>query len=261
MIRTICVHSFRAGTGKTHIIANIAVQMAQRGLRVGIIDADLYAPGMHRLFGLDPAAIMHCLNHYLRGESELARTVYRVDAGLDPFTREPIGLAGAVYLVPACSRLEAINRVWQEGYDLDLLHEAVSRLVIDLNLDYLLIDTHPGANEQYDILTAVFADLLLLTLCDDDQHFEGTAILLDGIRKLDDSNTYIIINRSPYYTDLEGVQRRVLERFGLELVARLPVSVELMLLGSSGIYTCYAPDDPWVGGIGQLLDFICRISV
>lgn len=251
MIRTICVHSFRAGTGKTHIIANIAVQMAQRGLRVGIIDADLLAPGMHHLFGLNRDDFVHCLNEFLRGECKLADVVYRLDLGLE----------SGIYLVPACNRLTSINLIWQQGYDLDLLHQAMQQLVVEQNLDYLLIDTHPGANEQYDILTAVSADLLLLTLCEDAQHYEGIDLLLEAIRKIDDSTTYLVINKALHQTDLEDMQRQAKDRFGLTLLAWLPMSMGILNLGSSGIYSSVVNDEPWVEGISRLVDFIASISV
>ena len=41
MAQIIGVHSFRGGTGKSNIIANIAATMTLQGQRVGIIDTDI----------------------------------------------------------------------------------------------------------------------------------------------------------------------------------------------------------------------------
>ncbi len=41
MAQIIAVHSFRGGTGKSNLIANIAATMALQGQRVGIIDTDV----------------------------------------------------------------------------------------------------------------------------------------------------------------------------------------------------------------------------
>lgn len=49
MGKLIAVHAFCGGTGKTSIAANVAAQLALRGRRVGLIDADLTAPGLHVL--------------------------------------------------------------------------------------------------------------------------------------------------------------------------------------------------------------------
>jgi receptor protein-tyrosine kinase len=43
------------GDGRTHVAANLAVAFSQLGLRTVLVDADLRAPRLHRLFGLAPA--------------------------------------------------------------------------------------------------------------------------------------------------------------------------------------------------------------
>jgi Mrp family chromosome partitioning ATPase len=37
-------HSFRGGTGKSNMTANVAALLAQSGKRVGVIDADIQSP-------------------------------------------------------------------------------------------------------------------------------------------------------------------------------------------------------------------------
>jgi Mrp family chromosome partitioning ATPase len=54
----VAVQSFRGGTGKSTLISNLAVLMAQQGKRVGIIDTDLQSPGMQMLLGLEQKPIV-----------------------------------------------------------------------------------------------------------------------------------------------------------------------------------------------------------
>lgn len=40
----IATHSYRGGTGKSNVTANIASELALSGLRVGVVDTDLPSP-------------------------------------------------------------------------------------------------------------------------------------------------------------------------------------------------------------------------
>ena len=65
MSKIISIHSFRGGTGKSNVTANLATILARSGYRIGIVDTDIQSPGIHVPFGLDDKKINHTLNDYL----------------------------------------------------------------------------------------------------------------------------------------------------------------------------------------------------
>src|SRR5687767_9492458 len=145
MSKIISVHSFRRGTGKSNIAANLTTLFAWEGQRVGVIDTDIQSPSLHLVFGLADAQVTCTLNDYLWGKCDLRQAAYDVTSNLEA---GPDGeIKGRAYLVPASPDAKAIAQVLRGGYDPNLPQAGFQPLVKDLNLDVLLIDTHAGISE------------------------------------------------------------------------------------------------------------------
>jgi septum site-determining protein MinD len=228
------VHSFRGGTGKSNTTANLAVVFARRGMRVGVIDTDIQSPGIHVLFDIAGDDVHASLNDFLwhgRPISEVAQDV-TANVGLD--------LSGSIHLIPSSMQPGEIARILREGYDAQRLTEGIRQLVDTLHLDVLLIDTHPGLNEET-LLSLVLSDGLLIVMRPDRQDYEGTGITARVAQELQVPRIRIAVNKVPDTLDRAAVATRVSEAYGCKVAAVLPHSDELMQLASEGIFVARYP--------------------
>jgi MinD-like ATPase involved in chromosome partitioning or flagellar assembly len=245
MSRIISVHSFRGGTGKSNIVANMAAALAAQGRLVGVIDADIVSPGMHALFGLGNGQMGRTLNDYLLGKCEIKQCAHDVTAGLGA------ALSGKVLLVPASMKPREIARVLRQGYDVGLLNDGFHQLVQDAQLDVLVVDTHPGLREET-LLSIAASDVLTIVLRPDEQHYQGTGLVINMARQLDVPRITLIVNDVVHALAVSEVQARVEQMYGCEVVAAIPHCDEMMTLASAGIFVVRYPDHPLTALLKQV---------
>src|SRR5437868_2976518 len=104
MTYKIAVHSFKGGTGKSTLTANIATLLALEGKNVGVVDLDLAGPGLHVIFQLQNADVKYTLNDVILKRCS-------VDDPIIDLT-EKLGLKkGKLLFIPASYKAEDIVKV------------------------------------------------------------------------------------------------------------------------------------------------------
>jgi septum site-determining protein MinD len=237
MATIVSIHSFRGGTGKSNTTANIAAVLSARGKRVGVIDTDIQSPGIHILFGLSGDSITSSLNDYLWEGREIGQTAHDVTPQANG------GAGGRIFLIPASTKPGEISRALREGYDAQRLAQGLRRLVDELELDVLLIDTHPGLHEET-LLSLVISNTLLIVMRPDHQDYEGTGITVRVAQSLDVPRMMLLVNKSPASLDPDAVKAKVEAAYGCDVVTVMPHSEDLMNLASAGIFILRYPDHP-----------------
>ena len=255
MGKIVSIHSFRGGTGKSNTTANLAAFIAEAGKRVAVIDTDIQSPGIHVLFDLDESKMEFTLNNFLDGKCEIREVAYDIGK----YQGEATGLRKlankALWLVPSSIRSRDIRKVLQLGYDVNRLNEGFQNLIKDLELDYLLIDTHPGLNEET-LLSIAISDILIIILRPDNQDFQGTAVTVDIATSLDVPNLFLVVNKALSRYDFDQVRAQVEGFYDQPVASVLPLSEDLVDLGSSDIFSLRYPDHPWSKGIGDVAQAI-----
>lgn len=237
MSQIISVHSFRGGTGKSNTTANVTAILASEGLRVGVVDTDIQSPGIHVLFGLDDDEMHLSLNDFLWGKCAIEETAQDVTPRLGA------GVSGKVFLIPSSMKAGEIARVLREGYDVGLLNDGYHRLLDALNLDVLMIDTHPGLNEET-LLSIAISDALAIIMRPDSQDYQGTGVTVEVARKLAVPRLALVVNKVPAAFDTAAIKARVEQAYDCDVAAVLPHSDELMTLASSAVFALRYPDHP-----------------
>jgi MinD-like ATPase involved in chromosome partitioning or flagellar assembly len=243
----VSIHSYRGGTGKSNTTANLATLIAGRGQRVGIIDTDIQSPGIHVIFGLDEAKINRTLNDYLWGRCAVEETAYSLPLP------QVAARGGEVFLIPSSAKTGEITRILREGYDVGLLNDGFQDLIDRLKLDYLLIDTHPGLNEET-LLSIAISDALVLLLRPDRQDFQGTAVTVEVARKLNVPKMLLIINKALPTMDFAALREQVEAAYHAPVVGIFPETNEMLELGSAGVFCLQYPHHPLTQELRKVTD-------
>ncbi len=245
MAKIVSVHSFRGGTGKSNLTANLATTVALAGNRVGIVDTDIQSPGIHVIFGLNETQINRALNDYLYGQCAIEDTAYAI--------AQPQVAArnGCVYLIPSSIKAGEIAKVLREGYDIGLLNDGFQALIEKLELDYLFIDTHPGLNEET-LLSIAVSDVLVLLLRPDKQDFQGTAVTVEIARKLNVPELLLVLNKVLPSMGPATLRQKVEQTYDAPVAGVLLLSEELLQLGSGAVFCLVQPEHPWTREVQQV---------
>src|SRR5436305_2168771 len=247
MSTIVSIHSYRGGTGKSNLTANLASTIVQQGKRVAVVDTDLQSPGLHVLFGMSQQQIGLTLNDYLYGRCSIEQAVHDVTSrsGADVIRQ------GALFLLPASIKAGEITRVLREGYEVNLLTDGFRTLIRTLRLDYLFIDTHPGLNEET-LLSLILSDILILLLRPDQQDFQGTAVTVEVARKLKLKRLMLVVNKVLPKLDFTGLRQQVEAAYAAPVAAVLPVSEEMMELGSASLFCVASPTHLYSKGVREI---------
>jgi ATP-binding protein involved in chromosome partitioning len=122
LTRVYCVASGKGGVGKSSVTVNLAAAMAQDGLRVGVVDADVYGFSIPRMLGVE-------------------RHPTQVDDMILPPLSHGVKVISIGMFVPGNQPV-----VWRGP----MLHRALQQFLGDVfwgDLDVLLLDLPPGTGD------------------------------------------------------------------------------------------------------------------
>lgn len=184
-MNVIVAHSFRGGTGKTNVIANLSLSLAESGYKVGVIDSDITHPSLHINFGFGEQQLKPTLTEFLLGRCDSESMVHNISL-LYPSD-------GQLYLIPSNLDEEVISLIMKKGFDLGTFYRGLREIEKKFGLDFLLIDTSPGLDERT-LLILSLANVLLILLRNDEADIRGTETLLRIVDNFKITHKYMVPN-------------------------------------------------------------------
>lgn len=243
----VTIHSFRRGAGKSSLIANLAVLLTLQGRRVALIDTDFQSPGCHLFFGLSDDEFTHTLNDYLRGECDILATVQDVTSRLGPET------SGKLFVIPASDKISDIMHIIHTPPNIEQYMSGLEKLEKELKLDILLVDTSAGLNE--DTLQAIAVSSVVVLVLHPDKHdFQGTAVTVDMIRRLQVPAIHLVLNNVPDALDVEDARLQLEQTYHCGRGIVLPHTEELLALSSGQPFVLCYPEHPLTAQIKELAE-------
>ena len=140
-LKTIAFTSAGPNEGKSTVVTNLAIVMAQAGNKVVLLDCDLRSPTLHNVFNLKNKGLSNCV---MAGESVFDMIQGTEVQGLDVLTSGPV----------ACYPSELLGSKRMQT----VLDELASKY------DYILVDTPPILSFTDAAVVAAKADGIILLL-------------------------------------------------------------------------------------------------
>lgn len=121
------ISSGKGGVGKSTVAANLAISLASKGYKVGLLDADIFGPSMPKMFGVE--------------DEKLYMVNQDGKDWIEPVEKYGVKMLSIGFVVDRNSPV-----LWRGG----MASNALKQLITDAwwgDLDYFLIDMPPGTSD------------------------------------------------------------------------------------------------------------------
>jgi septum site-determining protein MinD len=202
MARIITFASSKGGTGKTFVVANLGVAMAQLGQEVVLLDADITMANLGFMLGLEGQKTT--LHEVLAGEARISKAIYDGPQG--------------VRVVPSGISLNGIQRAKLERF-----RKVVAELA--RKSKFLLIDSPPGLDRDA-IMALTLAHEVVLVATPDIAALSNALKTKIVAERLGVKLTGVIVTRATgRHVDIPGDE--IASTLELPVLATIPEDPEL----------------------------------
>ncbi|GIX10456.1 Mrp/NBP35 family ATP-binding protein [Elioraea sp.] len=215
----VAVASGKGGVGKSTTAANLAIALAQNGLRVGLLDADIYGPSMPRMLGI-------------RGRPHAAGQM------LAPMEKWGLKVMSIGFLVE-----EETPMIWRGPMVMGALEQMMGQVLWG-ELDIMVVDMPPGTGDAQltmaqrvpltgAVIVSTPQDVALIDARRGMAMFARTNVPVLG---LIENMSFFRCPNCGHRSDIfgHGGARREAERLGAEFLGEIPIALDIRTTSDEG---------------------------
>ncbi len=227
----IMISSGKGGVGKSTTSVNLALALARRGIRVGLLDVDVYGPNIPRMMGID---------------------------GIEPIfvgnAIKPIDAHGIKVMSMGSLIAKDASLLWKGA----MVTQAIDQMLVDIQwgaIDVLIFDMPPGTGDaQITLAQSLPITAGVCVTTPQKVALDDTVRALDMLRQLHIPIAGIVENMSGFICPETGTEYPIFGKgtapklaraYATEVLAEIPIDPSIREGGDTGMpLVTLAPDDP-----------------
>src|SRR3989441_7591406 len=216
------------------------------------MDLDLSGPGLPVLFGLKKSEIKATLKDIFLGDAPPA------DVVIDLTQRFNLK-KGGLFFCPASNKVEDMLRLLKSGLEVEVFQDTIQKVGEQNKLDYIIVDTHPGV-ENDTVLAMGCCDALTLVSRLDQQDLCGTAVMV-LLAETFEKPTYLALNMVPpgvKIKDAVKVGKELADLFKSKFLEAFEFQIDVINNLSRSVFVLDNPNSTFARKVGDAADFLVR---
>jgi len=246
--KIVMVISGKGGVGKSTVASNLALALAEKGKKIGLLDIDIHGPNLPKMLGVDKERLKS------PGEDRI----------------EPVSISENLKLVSMAFLLPEENQaiIWRGPLKI----KVIQQFLRDINwgkLDWLIVDSPPGTgDEPLSMAQLVPASSAVIVTTPQEISILDVKKSIDFVRKLNLELLGIVENMSglrcphcgkeiPLFK--EGGGEKLAKEMDLPFLGAIPIDPEIVKAADKGVlYVENFPDSPATKALKKIADKISK---